>query len=65
MMRWRLFYLWVAVTFVLIAISFSDFFFGRGNAKRLGLRVLLSFVWPLAALSSAGREILFRAGRKL
>jgi hypothetical protein len=62
---WRIFALWVGVTVVILAMCLSDFFFGKGDAKRLGKRAALAFIWPLAALSSAGRDFLFNAGKDL
>lgn len=64
-MRWLPFVLWVAVTVVLMLIIISDFAFGAGDAKRLAKRLLLALVWPLAALSSPGRDILFNTGKEL
>lgn len=64
-MRWLPFVLWIAVTVVLIMVVLSDFLFGKGDAKRLGIRIALAFVWPLAALSRPGRDVLFKEGKKL
>lgn len=64
-MRWLPFALWVAITVVLVAIMLSDFFFGKGDAKRLSIRIALAFVWPFAALSRPGRDLLFNTGKKL
>lgn len=64
-MRWRIFSIWVAITVVIMAFAVSDFLFNKTDARRLGLRLALACVWPLALLSSAGRELLFRSGRGL
>jgi hypothetical protein len=65
-MRYLPFALWAAITVVLVLVALSDFLFGKSGAKLLGMRVLLSLIWPLAILSAAGRSILFRAvGREL
>lgn len=64
-MRWIPFFLWVSGTIVLVLAIVSDFAFGDGNAKLLAKRLGLAIVWPLAALSKPGREILFNYGSKL
>lgn len=64
-MRWRVFAVWAAITVVFMAIAVSDLLFGKSDAKKFGLRLALSVVWPLALLSSAGRELLFKSGRDL
>lgn len=65
MLRWRFFEVYAAITLVLILLCFSDFFFGDGKAKQLAIRLMFCFLWPIAALSSTGREILFKQGRGL
>jgi hypothetical protein len=62
-MRARLIAAWVAVTVVLILMAVSDQLFGKSDLRRLGERILLALVWPLAILSPAGRSRLFRMGR--
>ena len=62
---WRLFALWLGVTAVIVAMALSDFLFGNRDPRRLGLRVLLAFAWPIAALSRSGRDILFNLGKGL
>jgi hypothetical protein len=62
-MRWRLFAAWAAVTVVLILMAISDHLFGTRDIRRLGERLLLAFVWPLAILSPSGRARLFSSGR--
>lgn len=57
--------LWAAITFVLLLIITSDFAFGKGDAKTFFKRLALSFVWPLAALSRPGRDLLFKYGSEL
>lgn len=64
-MRWRVFAVWAAITVVFMAIAVSDLLFGKSDAKKFGLRLALAVVWPLALLSSAGRELLFKSGRDL
>lgn len=64
-MRWRIFALYVAITVVLMAICASDFFFGKGEGRKLGVRLGLCLIWPLAGLSRAGRDLLFKSGAKL
>jgi hypothetical protein len=64
-MRYVPLFLWGGVTLVLVAIVVSEFAFGKGDAKLLGKRLGLALVWPVAALSRSGRNILFSAGRKL
>lgn len=54
-----LFFPWAGITFALILYCLSDTVFGGGGMARLGWRLLLCFVWPLALLSPAGRRILF------
>lgn len=58
MMRY-LFFPWAGVTFALVLYCLSDVVFGGGGWARLGHRLLLCFVWPIALLSPAGRKALF------
>jgi uncharacterized BrkB/YihY/UPF0761 family membrane protein len=62
-MRWRLIAAWAAVTVVLIFMAISDHIFGVRDSSRLGQRLLLALVWPLAILSPSGRARLFSSGR--
>jgi hypothetical protein len=62
-MRYLPFTRWVAITAVLVIAAVSEFVFGRSGIRRLGLRVALSLVWPLALFSRAGREVLLSFGR--
>lgn len=64
-MRWLPFTLWAAITVVLVVIVISDFAFGKGDVKLLGKRMGLAFIWPLAALSRPGRDLLFNVGKEL
>lgn len=64
-MRWRLFAIYVTGTVMLLILCISDFFIGDGRAKELMIRLLLCFLWPFAALSSRGRDLLFKYGRGL
>lgn len=64
-MRYLPFAIYAAVTVVILGIVLSDFFFGRADVKRLAIRVALAFIWPLAALSRPGRDLLFNTGREL
>ena len=64
-MRWRIFAIWAAITVVIMAMALSDFIFNKSDARKLGLRLALAIVWPLALMSSAGRNLLFKSGREL
>ena len=64
-MRYLPFTLWVAISVVLMVFAVSDHLFGKSSSRQLLKRIVLSLVWPLALLSSAGRAILFNAGRGL
>jgi len=65
-MRYLPFALWGAITIVLILIALSDLIFGKSGLRLFGIRLALSVIWPLAILSAAGRNILFRAvGKEL
>jgi hypothetical protein len=65
-MRYLPFALWGAITIVLILIGLSDLIFGKSGLRLFGIRLLLAVIWPLAILSAAGRNILFRAvGKEL
>lgn len=64
-MRYAPIALWAAATFVLLLIVTSDFAFGKGDTKIYLQRIALAFVWPLAALSRPGRDLLFNYGSKL
>lgn len=64
-MRWQLIAVWAAVTVVLMLMAISDFAFGQRDAKKLGICLALAVFWPIAALSSRGRELLFRTGKTL
>ncbi len=62
MMRYALFFLWLAITFRLLFMAISDYAFNdhinpKAAAKLFGARCLLSIVWPLALLSARGRGI--------
>jgi hypothetical protein len=65
MMRYLPFILWFAITAMLLVAITSDFLFGRRDPRLWLMRMGLALVWPLAALSRAGREILFRNGREI
>jgi hypothetical protein len=65
-MRYLPFALWGAITIVLILIALSDLIFGKSGLRLFGIRLALAVIWPLAILSAAGRNILFRAvGKEL
>lgn len=76
-MRWVPFALWGGITAYLLLLVLSEFVFGSGkqhprsrdelrrDAKLLAIRAGLALVWPFAALSRAGRNLLFRYGAKL
>jgi hypothetical protein len=63
--RYLPFVLWIAITVVLLVTITSDFIFGRRDPRLWLMRMGLALIWPLAALSRAGRDILFRNGRDL
>ncbi len=62
-MRYIPFFLWIGGTVTLLLLILSDFVFGRGQPATLLKRAALALVWPLAALSRPGRELLFRENR--
>jgi hypothetical protein len=64
-MRYFPFILWVAITVVLIVSVTSDFAFGKSDVRRWLIRMGLALIWPFAALSRAGREVLFKNGRSI
>lgn len=59
-MRWMLLPIWIAITAVLVIIVASDSLFAKKRDPRLGMRFLLCLVWPIALLTKAGREVLFK-----
>lgn len=60
MVRWAVFYVWIAVTLALGIWAFSEFIFGSTSGKRLVLRLLCSLVWPVAMFSESGRNFLLK-----
>jgi hypothetical protein len=58
-MRYILFYVWLAVTAILLFYAVSDGAFGTSGFKAMAKRVALALAWPVAVLSAAGRKILF------
>jgi hypothetical protein len=65
MLRYVPLAIWFALTIAFVAMSLSQFLFGARDWHRLGRKLGLSLVWPLALLSSAGRRILLDEGRDL
>lgn len=64
-MRYIPFFLWIGGTVTLLLLILSDFIFGRGRPATLLKRAALALVWPVAALSRPGRELLFKTGKEL
>jgi hypothetical protein len=64
-MRYTLFAFWCAITFVWMCIVLSDFVFNRISVGLFAARLALVLIWPLAILSSAGRNVLFKEGMHL
>lgn len=61
-MRWLPFFMYVSGTAMLTLFVLSDYAFGGADGKTTLKRFGLVFVWPLAALSRAGRDLLFKYG---
>lgn len=65
-MRYLPLALWASSTLVMVLIVLSDFAFSdSADVKLTGKRLALALVWPLAAMSRRGREVLFNTGRGL
>lgn len=63
-MRYLPFFLYIAVAFVLMLMSFSDYVFYKDASTRLLLRrLVLCLIWPFAAMSRRGRRVLFSAAK--
>ena len=55
---------WMAVFILLVLVCVADLIFASGHSfKSFAKRLLLSFVWPLALFSDAGRKSLFKGFR--
>ena len=59
-MRYIPFFLWIGGTVTLLLLIL-----GRGRPATLLKRAALALVWPVAALSRPGRELLFKTGKEL
>lgn len=61
-MRWLPFLLYVSGTILLALVVFSDYAFGSADGQTTLKRFALVAVWPVAALSRKGRDLLFKYG---
>lgn len=60
MIRFILSMAWAVSTVALMLTCFAEYVFDRdGSLKTLAIRLMLCLVWPFAALSPAGRRVLF------
>lgn len=64
-MRWMLLPVWVAVTVILLVMVISSDLFAKKRDDKLGMRLLLCFIWPVALLTKAGRKVLFKTSEGL